>query len=67
LRPILNGSDLTSTGRTNDVIDLFGLSESELRDQFPEIYQWVFTHVRPARLNNKRAIRRENWWLLAQS
>ena len=67
LRPILNGSDLTSTNRTNYVIDLFGLLESEVRDQFPEIYQWVFTHVRPGRLNNKRATRRENWWLFNES
>jgi hypothetical protein len=67
LRPILNGSDLTSTSRTNYVIDLFGLSESEVRDQFPEIYQWVYSHVRPARLNNKRVTRRDNWWLFNES
>jgi hypothetical protein len=67
LRPILNGSDLTSTNRTHYVIDLFGLLESEVRDQFPEIYQWVFTHVRPGRLNNKRATRREKWWLFNES
>ena len=67
LRPILNGSDLTSTSRSNYVIDLFGLSESHVQDQFPEIYQWIYTHVRPARLNNKRATRRENWWLFNES
>jgi len=67
LRPILNGSDLTSKPRENFVIDLFGLSEVEVRDRFPEIYQWVYTHVRPVRLGNKRATRRENWWLFNES
>jgi hypothetical protein len=42
LRPILNGSDLTTKNRSLYVIDLFGLKESEVRDQFPEIYQWVY-------------------------
>jgi hypothetical protein len=67
LRLILNGSDLTSTNRTNYVIDLFGLSESEVRENFPEIYQWIYTHVRPGRLNNKRATRRDNWWHFNES
>ncbi|MCX6873156.1 MAG: class I SAM-dependent DNA methyltransferase [Verrucomicrobia bacterium] len=67
LRLILNGSDLTSRNRTNYVIDLFGLSESEVRENFPEIYQWVYTHVRPGRLNNKRTTRRDNWWLFNES
>ena len=67
LRPILNGSDITSTSRANYVIDLYGLTEPEVRDQFPEIYQWVFTHVRPGRVNNKRTTRRDNWWLFNES
>jgi hypothetical protein len=67
LRPILNGSDITSKPRGFFVIDLFGLSEVEVRDRFPEVYQWVFTKVRPSRLNNKRDTRRENWWLFNES
>lgn len=67
LRPILNGSDLTSKNRGQYVIDLFGLSETEVRDHFPEVYQRVLNRVKPERIKNKRATRRENWWLFNES
>ncbi len=67
LRPILNGSDLTGKNRSQWVIDLFGLSESEVREQFPELYQRVLTQVKPERIKNKRATRRDNWWLFNES
>ena len=48
------------------VIDLFGLSEKEVRTQFPEVYQHILTTVKPERDANRRASRRENWWLFGE-
>ena len=63
IRSYRNGRDLTDTPRGVFVIDLFGLSEHEVRARFPAIYQHVFDHVRPEREQNSRAIYRQNWWI----
>jgi hypothetical protein len=41
IRPLRNGRDLMQTARDSMVIDLFGLSDSEIRANYPEIYQWI--------------------------
>lgn len=63
IRPYRNGRDLTATPRGVLLIDLFGLDEYEVRDQFPGVYQHVLNHVKPERDQNKRATYRDNWWL----
>ncbi|MBL0029135.1 MAG: hypothetical protein IPO95_08710 [Rhodanobacteraceae bacterium] len=63
IRSYRNGRDLTDTPRGVFVIDLFGLSEHEVRARFPAIYQHVLDHVRPEREQNSRAIYRQNWWI----
>src|ERR1039458_5483116 len=45
------------------VIDLFGLSAEEVRQRFPQVYQWAFDHVKPERDQNKRPSYRDNWWI----
>ena len=67
IRPIVNGSDLTGMNRDQYVIDLYGLSENQVLEKFPEIYQRVSNRVRPVRLKSKRASRRDNWWLFNES
>jgi len=67
LRPILNGRDITERFRNLYVIDLYGLSEDEVLERFPEIYQHILSEVKPKRLQNKRRIRKENWWLFNES
>jgi hypothetical protein len=77
IRPYRNGRDLT--GRTPDevrgkmVIDLFGLSESEVRQRFPEVYQHLLRSVKPDR--DRQAERSptadarayaENWWVFGK-
>jgi hypothetical protein len=62
-----NGSDLTKKPRNVMVIDLFGLSANQVRDSFPEVFQWVTDHVKPERLQNNRVSRRENWWLFGET
>ncbi len=63
IRRYRNGRDLTSHPRDVMVIDLFGLTAGETRERFPEVYQFVFDHVKPARDQNHRASYREKWWI----
>lgn len=67
IRRIVNGKDLTDRDHQKYVIDGFGLSEDEIKKLYPELYQHLYSNVRPARMHNKRATRRENWWLFNES
>jgi hypothetical protein len=42
IRPYRHGRDLADVPRGVMVIDLFGLKAEEVRDTFPEVYQWVY-------------------------
>jgi hypothetical protein len=66
IRPYLNGRDLNGCSRGVMVLDLHGLSELDVRERFPEVYQWVFTRVKPERDHNNERYRRENWWLFGR-
>ena len=66
IRPYRNGRDLAATPRGVMVIDLFGLTDSEVRDRFPEVYQWVLERVKPERDQNNRATYRDNWWTFGE-
>ena len=63
IREYRNGKDLTSRPRDVLAIDLFGLSETDVRDRFPEVYQWVHERVKPERDANSRDSYRINWWI----
>ncbi|WP_092778065.1 class I SAM-dependent DNA methyltransferase [Jannaschia pohangensis] len=68
IRDYRNGRDLTATPRGVMVIDLFGLSEKEVRERFPAVYQHVFDRVKPERderaKNSKdSAAYARLWWL----
>jgi hypothetical protein len=45
------------------VIDLFGLSEDEVRASFPAVYQHVVHSVKPERDQNSRETYRRFWWI----
>ena len=49
IREYRNGRDLTDQPRNVRVIDLFGLTVEEVRQRFPEVYQWVLERVKPER------------------
>ncbi len=66
IRPYLNGRDLQQRSRGLMVIDLFGLTEAEVRARFPDVYQHLLLHVRPERDLNNRASYRENWWIFGE-
>lgn len=66
IREYRNGRDLTGQSRNLMVIDLLGLSDREVRSQFPEVYQHLLENVKPEREKNNRATYRENWWLFGE-
>lgn len=61
-----NGRDLASRPRGVKVIDLYGLTEAQVRDRYPAVYQHVATTVKPHRDQNNRASYRDNWWLFGE-
>jgi REP element-mobilizing transposase RayT len=63
IKPYRNGRDLTQTPRNMLVIDLFGLSEQDVRERYPAVYQRVYERVKPERDQNRRASYRERWWI----
>lgn len=66
IREYRNGRDLTSRPRGVMVIDLFGLTEEEVRSKFPEVYQHVKLNVWPEREHNNRPRLKERWWTFAE-
>ncbi|MCP3736337.1 class I SAM-dependent DNA methyltransferase [Sphingomonas sp. RP10(2022)] len=65
--PYRNGRDLAARPRGVMVIDLFGLSEREVRDGYPTIYQHLVATVKPHRDTNNRASYRDNWWIFGEA
>ncbi|MBI5330900.1 MAG: hypothetical protein HZB71_09835 [Betaproteobacteria bacterium] len=66
IRPYRNGRDLTDKPRGVRVIDAWGLSEPDLRQRYPAIWQWLYERVKPERDHNARASYRDNWWLFGE-
>jgi hypothetical protein len=48
------------------VIDLFGLSEEQVRERFPAVYQQVLQTVKPERDQNNRRSYRDYWWIFGE-
>jgi hypothetical protein len=66
IRPYVNGRDLLQHSRGAMVIDLQGLTEQEVRQRFPEVYQHVLLTVKPERDSNREQYRRDNWWVFGR-
>ena len=67
LKPYMIGRDLVGHTEPKWVIDFFGLSEQEARVASPHLFQHIFDHVKPERDQNRRATRRDNWWLFGEN
>ncbi len=61
--PYRNGRDLAQRPRGVWVIDTYGMSEAELRSNYPNAYQHLRVTVKPERDQNRRSHRAQNWWL----
>ncbi|ANY18891.1 hypothetical protein A6F68_00356 [Tsuneonella dongtanensis] len=75
IRDYRNGRDLLQRPRGVMVIDLFGLTEQEVMDRFPEVYQHVLKEVRDTldedgkpngRAVNNRQSYRDLWWIFGE-
>lgn len=67
IRPIKNGADLLQRDREGWVIDFHGFTVEEARRAAPEALQQIIDKVKPERDKNRRAARRERWWLFAET
>ncbi len=67
VHPLFNGKDITDRPRGYWVIDAHGLSEAELRDRAPALWQRLNDRVRPERAVNPDPRVRERWWLFRRS
>ena len=61
LRRIRNGSDVTRRPRDEWLVDFFERSESEAA-MYELPFEYALQHVKPYRANNRRELRRINWW-----
>ena len=48
------------------VIDLFGLDETQVRQEFPEVYQHILQTVKPERDKNNRESYKKLWWIYGE-
>ncbi|MBD1812540.1 class I SAM-dependent DNA methyltransferase [Microcoleus vaginatus DQ-U2] len=62
-----NGRDLIQPKSDLFIIDLFGLTEAEVRDRYQDIYQGILERVKPERITNNRKAYRDNWWIFAEA
>ena len=67
VHPYRNGRDLTDQPRNVMVIDLFGLTEEQVRKVYPAIYQHLLQTVKPEREQNNDATTRKNWWIFGRN
>ncbi|MDZ4761695.1 MAG: type IIL restriction-modification enzyme MmeI [Alphaproteobacteria bacterium] len=73
IRPYRNGRDLTANSRNVMVIDLFGLTDAEARERYPEVYQHLLATVKPEREREFARSRTKDaeayarlWWLFGK-
>jgi hypothetical protein len=66
VHPYRNGRDLTDRPRNVMVMDLFGLTEEQVRKTYPALYQHLLQTVKPEREQNNRAVYRDNWWIFGE-
>ncbi len=64
--PYRNGRDIAQRPRGVMVIDLFQLSDDDVRDRFPKVYQHVIERVKPERDQNNRNTYRDFWWIFGE-
>ncbi|MEO7793732.1 MAG: DNA methyltransferase [Thermoanaerobaculia bacterium] len=66
VRSLIGARGILDGGRGRMVIDFFGFREEEARERFPREYQRIYDSVRPIRLEQKRALYSQLWWVFAE-
>ncbi len=72
LRRYVTGRDMTQVMREQYVLDTYGLTLGELRDEYPDAFQWLHDRVKPERETKRGATKdsqeyADNWWLFAKT
>jgi hypothetical protein len=67
LKPYLIGRDLVQRHESKWVVDFHGLSERDAASASPILYQHILHTVKPERDHNRRATRRDKWWLFGEN
>lgn len=72
IKPYLNGRDLAARGRDVLIIDLIDMNQSEVRNSYPAIYQWILERVKPerdAKANSGKDAEQyaKFWWLFGKA
>ena len=66
VKPFRNGKDVTGISRNLMIIDLFGLTESQVIDNYPAVYQHILQNVKPQRDEVRREATKNRWWVFAE-
>lgn len=61
------GRDIVQRPEPRYIIDLYGLSETQVQSAYPAIYQRLLLQVKPERNEKKRDTYRQNWWIFAEA
>ena len=61
VKPWINGKDITDRSRGMWIVD-FGDMTSEQAALYEAPFKYVETHVKPARITNRRPLYAKNWW-----
>ncbi len=64
---LIAGGDITERQSEVYAIDTDGLSEADLRDNFPAIYQHLHDYVKPDRDQNDRDSYKNSWWTFVET
>ena len=64
--PYVKGQEFNQVRGDNWVLDFFGLTEDEVKNCFPEAYQYLFDNVWPERSVKKERAFKEKWWLFGR-
>jgi hypothetical protein len=66
IKRYINGKDLLQTSRAAMIIDAYGISEDELAELYPSVYQYMLLHVKPERDASRDKQFKELWWLFGR-
>ncbi len=61
--PYRNGQDIARRPRGLRVLDFFGLSESEIHQNFPKAYDYLVAHTKAERSQERNPRLKREWWL----
>lgn len=63
IKQYINGRDLTQTSRNAYIIDCYGVSIEEIKNNYPVIYQWLLEKVYPERMVERDLKIKDKWWI----